>query len=78
MYLHEILCEAWISLCENYWGDTEGRSYRQLVLGSFIMTTRSLMHHISRRFFVKHEITQMIQPPTAQIWCPVTSDLAQN
>ena len=39
-------------------------SYEQLVIGSFIKTTRLLRHHVSCRvFLVKHQITQVIQPP---------------
>ena len=37
--------------------------------------------HASRlvkSFSVKHQITQMIQPCTAQIWCPVTSGFSPN
>ena len=35
-----------------------------MVIGSFIMITHPLMHHVScRGFLVKHQITQMTQPP---------------
>ena len=46
----------------NYWDDSEGRSYGQLVIGSFITT---MHHHASRlvqRFSLKHQITQVTQP----------------
>ena len=39
--------------------DSEGSSYGQLVIGSFIMTTYLLM----QRFLAKHQITQVTQPP---------------
>ena len=43
--------------------DSEGCSYGQLVVDSFIMTMYLLMHHISCRvFLVKHQITQVTQP----------------
>ena len=33
-----------------------------------------LLHHVlCRVFLAKHQITQVTQLPTAQIWCPVTS-----
>ena len=44
--------------------NSEGGSYGQLVIGSFITTT--LMHHVSCRvqsFLVKHQITQVTQSP---------------
>ena len=31
-----------------------------------------------QRCFAKQQITQVTQPPTAQIWCPVTSGCSQN
>ena len=34
-------------LCGNYWGDSEGHSYGQLVIGSFIVKTCPLMHKVS-------------------------------
>ena len=61
MNLHQILCSVWTFLCGNYWDDSEGCSYGQLVIGRFITTTHPLMHHISCR--VKHQITQVTQPP---------------
>ena len=50
-YLHLILWYTWMLLCGNYLDDSEGCSYRQLVMGSFIMTMRLLMHHVSCRVF---------------------------
>ena len=47
----------------NYSDDSEGHSYGQLVIGSFITTMRPLLHHISCSFLVKHQITQVTQPP---------------
>ena len=48
--LHLILHEAWTFLCRNYSDESEGHSYGQLVIGSFI-TSCLLMHHISCRVF---------------------------
>ena len=43
------------------------------------MTMYPLIHYISCRVFLgKHKITQVTQPPTAQIWCPLTSGFSQN
>ena len=49
MNLYQILREAWTFLCGNYLSSSEGRSYGQLVIGSFITTMPPLMHHISCR-----------------------------
>ena len=49
-------------LCGNYWGDSEGHSYGQLVIGSFIMMMHLFMHHVSCSFFTKHQITLVTQP----------------
>ena len=46
----------------NYSDDSEGCSYGQLVIGSFITTKCPLMHHISCSFLAKHQITQVTQP----------------
>ena len=43
--------------------DSEGCSYGQLVIGNFITTTHPLMHHVTCSFLVKHQITQVTQPP---------------
>ena len=43
--------EAWTFLHGNYSDDSEGRSYGQLVIGSFITTMHLLRHHISCRIF---------------------------
>ena len=53
MNLHQILHQAWTFLCRNYSDDSEGCSYRQLVIGSFIMTTHPLTHHVSCSLFGK-------------------------
>ena len=50
-------------LCGNYSKDSEGQSYGQLTIGSFITTMHSLMHHVSCRDAVKHQITQMTEHP---------------
>ena len=62
MNLYQILHKAWIFLCRNYLGDSEGYNYGQLVIGSFITTTCPLMHHVLCSFLVKHQITQVTQP----------------
>ena len=46
-----ILCETWTFPQGNYLDDSEGSNYAQLLIGSFILTTRPLMHHVSRRVF---------------------------
>ena len=49
---------------ENYLNDSEGHSYWQLVIGSFITTMHLLMHHVlCRDFLMKRLITQVTQPP---------------
>ena len=46
----------------NYSDDSEGSSYGQLVIGSFIRTTCPLMYHIlCKLFLAKHQITQVTQ-----------------
>ena len=45
-----------------YWDDSQGHSYGQLVIGSFVTTTRPLRYHLSCRVFAKHQITQVTQP----------------
>ena len=44
--LHQILPSAWTFLLGSYLDDSEAHGYGQLVIGSFIMTTCLLMHHI--------------------------------
>ena len=61
--LRQILCEAWMFLHGNYSDDSEGCSYGQLVIGSFIITMHSLIHHASCSLLAKHQITQVTQPP---------------
>ena len=39
-----------------------GHGYGQLVIGSFVTTTRPLMHHFMQSFLTKHQITQVTQP----------------
>ena len=42
--------------------DSEGHSYGQLVIGSFIMPMRPLMHHVwCTVFLAKHQITQVTE-----------------
>ena len=62
MNLHQILHWAWTFLRKNYSDDSEGHSYGQQVMGSFIRTTHLLIHHISCSFFAKHQIPQVTQP----------------
>ena len=79
MNLHQILHEAWTFLHRNYPDDSEGRSYGQLVIGSFIMTMCPLMNHIScRGFWPKIKLPRWLSAPTAQIWRPATSGFSQN
>ena len=49
-------------LHRNYSDDSEGCSYGQLLISSFIATMLLLMHHISCSLLVKHQITQVTQP----------------
>ena len=63
MNLHQIVHEAWTFLYGNYSDDSEGCSHGQLVIGSFIMTKRPLVHQVLCSFFVKHQITQVTQSP---------------
>ena len=61
MNLHQILDEAWIFFHRNYLDDSQGHSSGQLGIGSFIMTTHPLMHHVSCSFLLKHQIIQVTQ-----------------
>ena len=77
--LHPILRLAWTFLQGNYSDDSEGCSYGQLVIGSFITTTHLLMHHIPFRvFWWNIKSLRWLSPSTDQIWCPVTSGCSQN
>ena len=49
---------------------SDGPSYGQLVFSSFITTTCLLMHHVSCSFLVKHQITQVTQPPYSPYLAP--------
>ena len=63
----------------NYSDDSEGHSYGQLVIGSFITTTHLLTHQISYRIFLQIiKSRQVTQPPTGQIWHPVISGFSPN
>ena len=64
--------KAWTFLHGNHLDDSEGHSYRWLVIGSFITTPHQLVHPVSCSFLVKHQITQVTQPPA------VTSGFSQN
>ena len=47
----------------NYLDDSEGCSYGQLVIGSFITTVHPLMHHVSHaEFLAQYQIIQVTQP----------------
>ena len=61
--LYQILCVAWKFLSRMYADDSEGHSYGQRVTGSFITTMYMFMHHVLYSFLVKHQITQVTQPP---------------
>ena len=77
--LHQILQLAWTVLCRNYLDDSEGCSYEQLVIGSFITTTRLLMYQVSRRVFRWNiKSPRWLSPSTAQIWQPAISGFSQN
>ena len=74
--LHQILHEPWTFLCGNYPDDSEGHSYGQLVIGSFI-TTHLLVHHVSCGAFCWNiKSPRLLSPPTAQILYPETSDFS--
>ena len=60
--LHQILRQAWTFLHGNYSYDSEGCSYGQLVIDSFIATTSQLTHHVSCQVLLRHQITQVTQP----------------
>ena len=49
--MRQILHQTWTFLHRNYLDDSEGRSYGQLVTGSFITTAHPLMHHDLCRVF---------------------------
>ena len=77
--LWQILHYAWIFLCRNYLGDSEGYNYGQLVIGSFITIMHPFMpSHLMQIFLAKQQITQETQPSTSQIWHPATSGFSQN
>ena len=62
--LHQILCQAWTFLPGNYSDDSEGRSWGQLMIGSFIMTRCPLMPHVSCRvFWWNTKSTSDLAPP---------------
>ena len=64
MYLHQILHSAWTFLHGNYLDDSEGPSYGQLLIGSFIMTMYPLnVSRLMQSFLVKHQIIQVTQLP---------------
>ena len=68
--LHQNLRYAWTFFHRNNSDDSEGHSYGQLVIGSFIMTMCLLMHHVWCSFFVKHQISHVTQPPYSQDLVP--------
>ena len=54
---------------QNYSDDSEGHSYGQLVIGSFIMKTWPLIHHIlCQVFWLNIESPKWLSPTSAQIW----------
>ena len=63
MNLRQLLHLARTFLHGNYSDGSEGCSYGPLVIGSFITTMSLFTHHISCSFLVKHQITQVTQPP---------------
>ena len=51
----------------------------QLVMGHFITTTQLLPYYMLCRIFWWNTLSpRWLSPPTAQIWCPVTSSFYQN
>ena len=56
----------------NYYYDSEGCSYEKLVIGSFIMTAHSLIHHIRVQFFSKTSNypgdSAPLQPRFGAVW----------
>ena len=51
--------------------DSEGHSYVQLVIGSFLTTMHLVMHQVSCTFLAKHEITPLtapLQPRFGTLW----------
>ena len=73
MYLHQILHSAWTFLHGNYLDDSEGPSYGQLLIGSFITTMLPLMHVSCRVFLWNIKSSRWLSSATAQIWHPATS-----
>ena len=69
---HRILPEGWMFLRGNYLDDSEGCSYGWLVIGSFIMTTYSLMHHVLCRVFCETsnhpDDSAPLQPRFGTLW----------
>ena len=53
--------------------DSEGHSYGQLVIGSFITTMCPLMHRILCSFLAKHQITQVTHSSYSQNLMPCNS-----
>ena len=60
------------SSTETIWMIQETAVMGQLVIGSFITTTRLLMRHVSWSFLAKHQITQVysapLQPRFGSLW----------
>ena len=76
---HQTLHWALTFLRGNYSDDSEGHSYGQLVIGSFITTMHPLVHHIPCRvFWWNIKSPRWLSPTTAQIWHPVTSCFSQS
>ena len=63
MNLHQIFHQACTFLHRNYLDDSEGHSYGQVGIGSFITTTPTHASHLVQSCFAKHQITQVTQPP---------------
>ena len=61
---NHIVCWAWTFLFGHYSDDSEGCSCGELVIGSFILTTCPLMHHVSCRvFWWNIKLTRWLSPP---------------
>ena len=72
MNLHQLLHYTWTVLCRNYSDDSEGHSYGQLVIGSFITTVCLLIYHILCRVFWQNMKSprwlSLLQPTFGALW----------
>ena len=78
MNLNQILHKGWTFFCGNYSDNSEGLSYGQLEIGSFITIMHPVMHHISCSFFMKYQISQLTQPSFSPDLAPYDFWLSKN